>query len=107
MSGKTRIEIQTSSFFIVMFATGKRSALPCAALMLYTTMQHSSRSQVGKGILDVNVEGSRIAAEEAARANVGCFVHMSSSAIYGAPSEIPIQLTTPDLAQWRLTAGPS
>jgi nucleoside-diphosphate-sugar epimerase len=49
----------------------------------------------GKAFWDVNVEGSRIAAEEAARANVGCFVHMGSSAIYGAPSEIPIQLTTP------------
>jgi nucleoside-diphosphate-sugar epimerase len=44
---------------------------------------------------DVNVEGSRIVAEEAATAGVRCFVHMSSSAIYGSPSEMPIQLTTP------------
>lgn len=49
----------------------------------------------GSAFLDVNVEGSRIAAQEAARANVGCFVHMSSSAIYGSPREMPIQLTTP------------
>src|SRR5579864_3470181 len=44
---------------------------------------------------DVNVEGSRIVAEEAARAGVASFVHMSSSAIYGSPKEMPIQLTTP------------
>jgi nucleoside-diphosphate-sugar epimerase len=49
----------------------------------------------GQIFREVNVDGSRIAAEEAARANVRCFVHMSSSAIYGAPSVMPIQLTTP------------
>src|ERR1700740_1293476 len=49
----------------------------------------------GRVFRDVNVEGSRIVALEAARTNVGCFVHMSSSAIYGSPREIPIQLTTP------------
>jgi nucleoside-diphosphate-sugar epimerase len=52
-------------------------------------------TKLGKVFRDVNVEGSRIVAQEAARANVGCFVHMSSSAIYGAPREMPIQLTTP------------
>jgi nucleoside-diphosphate-sugar epimerase len=34
---------------------------------------------------EVNVEGSRLAAEEAARAGVHSFIHMSSSAIFGAP----------------------
>jgi nucleoside-diphosphate-sugar epimerase len=49
----------------------------------------------GKGFLEVNVKGSRIVAEEAARAKAGCFVHMSSSAIYGAPADSPITLETP------------
>jgi nucleoside-diphosphate-sugar epimerase len=49
----------------------------------------------GSVFLEVNVEGSRTVAQEAARANVRCFVHMSSSAIYGSPREMPIQLTTP------------
>lgn len=49
----------------------------------------------GSAFRDVNVEGSRIVAREAARARVSCFVHMSSSAIYGSPREMPIQLTTP------------
>jgi nucleoside-diphosphate-sugar epimerase len=49
----------------------------------------------GSVFRDVNVDGSRIVALEAARANVGCFVHMSSSAIYGVPREMPIQLATP------------
>lgn len=52
-------------------------------------------TKLGKVFRDVNVEGSRIVAQEAARANVRCFVHMSSSAIYGAAREMPIQLTTP------------
>ena len=33
----------------------------------------------------VNVDGSRIAAEEAVKAGVQAFIHMSSSAIFGAP----------------------
>lgn len=48
-----------------------------------------------KGFLDVNVDGSKIVAEESARAGVGCFVHMSSSAIYGTPADSPITLATP------------
>ncbi|MBM3861448.1 MAG: NAD-dependent epimerase/dehydratase family protein [Verrucomicrobia bacterium] len=43
----------------------------------------------------VNVEGSRIAAEEAVTAGVKAFIHMSSSAIYGAPKEQPIADATP------------
>jgi len=39
----------------------------------------------GSRFQDVNVTGSRIVAEEAAYAGVKCFIHMSSSAIFGAP----------------------
>jgi nucleoside-diphosphate-sugar epimerase len=42
---------------------------------------------------DVNVGGSRIAAEEASAAGVGAFIHMSSSAIFGTPGSDAI---TPD-----------
>ncbi len=38
----------------------------------------------------VNVEGTRIAAEEAVRAGAGAFVYMSSSAIFGKPQSNPI-----------------
>lgn len=48
-----------------------------------------------RGFLDVNVQGSGIVAEEAARTgSVRSFVHMSSSAIYGTPSDSPITLET-------------
>lgn len=43
----------------------------------------------------VNVDGSRMAAEEAVRGAVRCFVHMSSSAIFGAPKQAPVTLHTP------------
>lgn len=43
----------------------------------------------------VNVEGARIAAEAAARAGVKVFIHMSSSAVYGAPERCPITEETP------------
>ena len=49
----------------------------------------------GKAFLEVNVDGSRMVAEEAVRAKVSCFVHMSSSAVYGTPKEIPILPSTP------------
>ena len=49
----------------------------------------------GPQFWQVNVEGSRIAAEEAARAGVEAFVHMSSSAIFGVPRECPITEATP------------
>lgn len=49
----------------------------------------------GGGFWRVNVDGSRIAAEEAVRSAVRCFVHMSSSAIFGAPTQVPITLDTP------------
>jgi nucleoside-diphosphate-sugar epimerase len=48
----------------------------------------------GKTFWDVNVRGSEIAAEEAVKAGVKNFIHMSSSAIYGAPP-CPITSATP------------
>ncbi len=49
----------------------------------------------GAGYWEVNVEGSRIAAECAVAAGVGGFIHMSSSALYGAPADVPITEKTP------------
>ena len=43
-------------------------------------------TKAGDDFHKVNVEGSQIVAEEAARANVKYFVHTSSSAIFGKPS---------------------
>lgn len=48
----------------------------------------------GSRFHEVNVQGSRIVAEEAAQAAVKCFVHMSSSAIFGAPA-CPANNSTP------------
>jgi nucleoside-diphosphate-sugar epimerase len=49
----------------------------------------------GDKFWEVNVEGSRIAAEEAAKAKVKGFIHMSSSALYGVPAKCPITAETP------------
>src|SRR5882724_2519193 len=49
----------------------------------------------GKKFWEVNVEGSRIAADQAARARVKAFIHMSSSAIFGIPEACPITEETP------------
>ena len=49
----------------------------------------------GKDFWDVNVIGSQIVAEEALRAGVDGFVHMSSSALYGAVDHCPIDNDTP------------
>jgi nucleoside-diphosphate-sugar epimerase len=43
----------------------------------------------------VNVEGTRIALEEAKRAKVRMFAHMSSSAVFGSPDAMPITNLTP------------
>lgn len=48
----------------------------------------------GPGFWEVNVDGSRIAAESAAAASVKAFVHMSSSAIFGVPEQCPITEAT-------------
>ena len=42
-------------------------------------------TKAGKGFHEVNVDGTQIVAEEAARAEVKYFVHTSSSAIFGKP----------------------
>jgi len=47
------------------------------------------------GFGKVNVKGSRIVAEAASGEGVQNFIHMSSSAIFGIPAEIPITENTP------------
>ena len=49
----------------------------------------------GTKFWEVNVEGSRIAAEEALQAGVKVFIHMSSSSLFGAPLACPITDATP------------
>jgi nucleoside-diphosphate-sugar epimerase len=49
----------------------------------------------GHKFWEVNVEGSRIAAQAAARAGVRAFIHMSSSAIFGVPGQCPITEAAP------------
>lgn len=44
----------------------------------------------GDKFWQVNVEGSKIAAEAAVKAGVKSFIHMSSSAIFGVPKSCPI-----------------
>jgi len=44
---------------------------------------------------EVNVGGSRIAAEEAVKAGVKAFIHMSSSSLFGAPKQCPITSEMP------------
>ena len=51
-------------------------------------------NKAGKQFWEVNVEGSRITAEEAVKSGVKCFIHMSSSAIYGLPEKCPITSET-------------
>lgn len=43
----------------------------------------------------VNVDGSRIAAEEAVKAGAKGFIHMSSSAVFGAPERCPVTNESP------------
>lgn len=47
-------------------------------------------TKAGRLFHEVNVEGTRITAEEAARANVSFFVHTSSSTVFGCPSSCPV-----------------
>ncbi|NDD66439.1 NAD-dependent epimerase/dehydratase family protein [bacterium] len=49
----------------------------------------------GQLFWDVNVNGTRVAATEAARAGVSHFIHMSSSAVFGSPDRMPIDHQTP------------
>jgi nucleoside-diphosphate-sugar epimerase len=52
-------------------------------------------TKAGAKFWEVNVDGTRIAAEEAVNARVRSFVHMSSSAIFGAPERCPITAESP------------
>jgi nucleoside-diphosphate-sugar epimerase len=49
----------------------------------------------GDEFWSVNVVGTTIAAEEAAKASVGTFVNMSSSSVFGVPDKLPITNSTP------------
>ena len=44
---------------------------------------------------EVNVDGSRIVAEEAVKRGVQSFIQISSSAVYGRPVEVPVRASTP------------
>lgn len=52
-------------------------------------------AKAGKRYWTVNVEGTRTALETARAAKVKMFCHMSSSAIFGSPSRMPITNDTP------------
>ena len=49
----------------------------------------------GQNFVDVNVRGSKIAAQEALKNNIKAFIHMSSSALYGDVDKFPITENTP------------
>lgn len=52
-------------------------------------------TKAGPEFWSVNVEGSRIAAGQAVKAGVKTFIHMSSSAIFGAPERCPVTNDSP------------
>lgn len=54
-----------------------------------------AQTNAGRGYWDVNVEGTRIVVEEAAKAGVKALVHVSSTAAYGIPPEGAITAQTP------------
>lgn len=54
-----------------------------------------AQSDAGPKFWDVNVEGTRIVVEEAAKAGVKAIVHVSSTAAYGIPPEGAITAETP------------
>jgi len=53
-----------------------------------------AQTDAGRHYWEVNVDGSRIVAEEAARAGVQALIHTSSTAVYGIPPEGPITAET-------------
>jgi nucleoside-diphosphate-sugar epimerase len=54
-----------------------------------------AQTDAGDQYRQVNVEGSRIVAEEAVRAGVQAIVHTSSTAVFGIPPDGPITSDTP------------
>lgn len=75
------------------------SSAVCSAMEGIDVVHHVAArvplTKSGKKFAEVNVEGSRNVAVEAAKVGVQVLVHMSSSAVYGAPSETPIRTDTP------------
>jgi nucleoside-diphosphate-sugar epimerase len=57
-----------------------------------------AQTDAGQKYYEVNTEGSRIVAEEAAKAGVKSIIHTSSTAVFGVPAEEPITNNTPTLA---------
>lgn len=62
--------------------------------MVHHTAALVPLTKAGDLFRQVNVEGTRICAEEAVKAEVKCFIHMSSSAIFGC-APCPIDNNTP------------
>jgi nucleoside-diphosphate-sugar epimerase len=56
-----------------------------------------AQTAAGKRYFEVNVEGSRVVTEEAAKAGVQALIHTSSTSIFGAPDKMPITNDTPTL----------
>ena len=57
-----------------------------------------AQTNAGKQYWQVNVEGSRIAAEAAAKAGVQAFIHTSSTSVFGIPPDTgPISNETPTM----------
>src|SRR3546814_5810909 len=54
-----------------------------------------AQTDAGRHYWDVNVDGTRIVAEEAAKARVKAVVHISTTAVYGIPPAAPITAETP------------
>jgi nucleoside-diphosphate-sugar epimerase len=54
-----------------------------------------AQTNAGRRYWEVNVEGSRVVAEEAARAGVQAIIHTSSTSVFGIPNDMPITNDTP------------
>jgi nucleoside-diphosphate-sugar epimerase len=54
-----------------------------------------AQADAGRHYWDVNVEGTRIVAEEAAKAGVKAIIHLSTTAVYGLPPTGAITASTP------------
>ncbi len=52
-------------------------------------------TKAGNKFWDINVNGSRLAVEEAIKAGTKAFIHMSSSAVFGCVDSMPITDATP------------
>lgn len=70
-----------------------------AAMRAVDVVHHNAAlvplTKSGRHFEEVNVTGSRNTADEAVRAGVKAFIHMSSSAIFGVPEQCPITDATP------------